>query len=159
MKIDDCGVYIDLAGTQRSPWCCTKLKSLTVSVSGCVLPPVDAEGLSYYDRPAPIALSQAEAEHFTQLERLYIQIGRLTELRHLDITMIKLNEEGEVDWHWKNPDVVPCHTEPRKHLARPTGILKALFRTDEIGDTLRIGPGGLRRDQNNDGLEGGDLDG
>ncbi|KAF9142128.1 hypothetical protein BGX30_003314 [Mortierella sp. GBA39] len=97
MGDEDGGVYIDLADAQGSPWCCTKLRNLTISVSGCVLPPVDAESLPYYDRPAPIALTQAETDILSQLEKLYIQIGRLTELRDLDITMVKFDGQGEVD--------------------------------------------------------------
>lgn len=97
MGVDGGGVYIDLADAQGSPWCCTKLKRLTISVSNCVLPPIDAESLHYYDRPAPIALTQAETDLLSRLEKLYIQIGRLTKLQDLDIKMVKFDEQGEVD--------------------------------------------------------------
>ncbi|KAG9062658.1 hypothetical protein KI688_004962 [Linnemannia hyalina] len=108
------GVYIDLADAQGSPWRCTKLRSLTISVSGCVLPPVDAESLPYYDRPAPIALTHAETDLLSQLEKLYIQIGRLTELRDLSITIVKFDGQGEVDetsWSWNDILAVP-HSFP-----------------------------------------------
>lgn len=120
------GEYIDLAQTQGLPWCCTKLHNLTLGICGCELPPVDAESLLYYDRPAPIVLSQAEAEHFTRLERLYMQIGRLTELRHLDITMIQLNGRGEVDGHRRSIPMSFPAMLTRKHLGRSTGIFEAL---------------------------------
>ncbi|KAG0378287.1 hypothetical protein BGX24_004239 [Mortierella sp. AD032] len=89
------GVYIDLADAQGSRWRCTKLRDLTLGISSCELP-VDNQDQPYYSRPFPITLSQVENGHFSQLEKLYMQIGRLTELRKLRLNMVVPDEEGEM---------------------------------------------------------------
>ncbi|KAF9909757.1 hypothetical protein EC991_008080 [Linnemannia zychae] len=110
MSIESSGVFIDLQDAQGDPWRCIKLQELVVVIRGCELPEGDADkgeedipNLPYYARPCPITLSAAETHHFSRLENLYKQLGRLTELTYLDITMIKLDEDGEVDetaWPW-----------------------------------------------------------
>ncbi|KAF9151780.1 hypothetical protein BG015_006235 [Linnemannia schmuckeri] len=100
MYIGGGGVYMDLADAQGSFWRCTKLRSLSLNMSGCELPPVGAEDLPYYERPTPIAFSQTETDHFAQLERFYIQIGRLAELRELSLTMDKFDGDDEIDEIW-----------------------------------------------------------
>ncbi|KAK3841300.1 MAG: hypothetical protein J3R72DRAFT_445832, partial [Linnemannia gamsii] len=99
MRIESGGVFLDLEDAQGAPWCCTKLKELTIAFRSCELPGgnEDAETprLPYYARPSPITLTNAEARHFSQLEKLYIQIGRLTELQYLDMMMIKQHEGDE----------------------------------------------------------------
>lgn len=91
----DEGLYIDLEDAQESPWRCTNLRELTICISGCELPiNPDPESLPYYSRPDPIILSEAEVQHFARLERFYLQIGRLTQLRLLHLQMVKVIEQG-----------------------------------------------------------------
>ncbi|KAF9156772.1 hypothetical protein BG015_001636 [Linnemannia schmuckeri] len=120
------GIYIDLTDAQGSPWKCTKLCRLSLSISGCELPPVDAENLPYYDRETPIALFQAETYHFAKLERFYLQIGRLAELRELCLQMVKLDEHG--------PGYLG-HFSGLSKLKK----LKGSFRADTKGTKIRMG--------------------
>ncbi|KAF9129734.1 hypothetical protein BGX30_013833 [Mortierella sp. GBA39] len=91
----DEGLYIDLEDVQGSPWRCTKLRDLTICISGCKLPiNPDPESQPYYSRPDPITLSETEVQHFARLERFYLQIGRLTQLRLLHLQMVKIIEQG-----------------------------------------------------------------
>ncbi|KAG0277450.1 hypothetical protein BGZ95_005933 [Linnemannia exigua] len=101
MSVDSGGVFIDLVDTQGALWCCTKLQELTIAISGCELPEEHEDEetpvLPYYARPHPITLTEAETQHFSRLERLYIQIGRLTELQYLKMNMINPDEYDETD--------------------------------------------------------------
>ncbi|KAF9933882.1 hypothetical protein FBU30_004050 [Linnemannia zychae] len=81
------GYYIDVTEIQATSWQCLKLRQLDIGVS-CCEPPVNPEIQPYYFRSVPITLTRAETEHFTQLERLYLQLGRLTELRRLVVVMV-----------------------------------------------------------------------
>ncbi|KAF9134104.1 hypothetical protein BG015_003460 [Linnemannia schmuckeri] len=70
-----------------------------VGLNGCK-PPVDHDNSNcqpYYSRPAPIVLSEAGVQHFVRLERLYMQVGRLTQLRYLQLLMVKLDEDGQLE--------------------------------------------------------------
>ncbi|KAG0272066.1 hypothetical protein BGZ95_000068 [Linnemannia exigua] len=87
---DRIGHYISLDDAIEHPWGCTRLTSLTLSISGCELP-VDNDLPPYYSRQAPISLTEAETQHFAQLEMLYLQIGKLTEIMHLDLNMVRQN--------------------------------------------------------------------
>ncbi|KAF9081920.1 hypothetical protein BGX23_000304 [Mortierella sp. AD031] len=91
---DQKGLYITLADALEYPWRCTKLLQLTLSIGGCELP-LEPGRLPYHSRPTPITLSEAEEQHFMQLERLYVQIGKLTELLSLDLKMVKINGQGQ----------------------------------------------------------------
>ncbi|KAG0206671.1 hypothetical protein BGX33_007289 [Mortierella sp. NVP41] len=70
------GLYIDLADALEHPWSCTKLRRLSI---------------------APITLFNEEKHHFAQLERLYLQIGALTELRSLNLAMVKIDGQGQAN--------------------------------------------------------------
>ncbi|KAG0377376.1 hypothetical protein BGX24_006235 [Mortierella sp. AD032] len=68
------------------PWICTKLRSLALPI--VILPEMGELNYSrvpYYCRKAPIVLSLDEQALFGQLERLYIQIGKLIELEELNL--------------------------------------------------------------------------
>ncbi|KAK3841301.1 MAG: hypothetical protein J3R72DRAFT_445836 [Linnemannia gamsii] len=99
LRFGDGGVVVDLEDTQGAPWCCTKLQELTVAICGCELPEEDEDEITprlpHYARPSPITLTDAETQHFSWLENLYIQIGRLTELQYLHMRMIKLEERDD----------------------------------------------------------------
>ncbi|KAG0280624.1 hypothetical protein BGZ95_009365 [Linnemannia exigua] len=93
------GMYSDLGHPLAVPAILrhsTTLQSLDLEWSDGELPS-DPGNLPYYDRPTPITLTEAEARHFEQLERLYLQIGRLTELRILCLIMVPFNGVDVVD--------------------------------------------------------------
>ncbi|KAF9910314.1 hypothetical protein EC991_006813 [Linnemannia zychae] len=66
-------------------WACTKLRSLAISI--VILPELrDLNRYGpYYSRYPPVVLSEQEVLLFSQLERLYKQIGKLTELEELNL--------------------------------------------------------------------------
>ncbi|KAF9105567.1 hypothetical protein BGX29_011952 [Mortierella sp. GBA35] len=98
---------IALEDVLESPWRCIKLRRLGLSISGCELP-VEPGLRPYYSRPAPITLTEAETQHFAQLERLYRQIGLLTELRSFELNMVKLDGEGVFDrTSWNKATLFP----------------------------------------------------
>lgn len=80
----------------ESPWGCTKLTTLCLAISECELPAKPGFP-PYYARQAPITPSQAETHRSSRLEDLYRRIGTLTRLEHLDLTMIAVDDDGEVD--------------------------------------------------------------
>ncbi|KAG0286025.1 hypothetical protein BGZ96_009812 [Linnemannia gamsii] len=91
------GHYVTLANVvEATPWRCTKLRELVLSISGCEVP-VANRLLPYYCRPSPVVLTAAETQHFARLETLYIQIGKLTSLQTLGLKMITLDRHGRVD--------------------------------------------------------------
>ncbi|KAG0273078.1 hypothetical protein BGZ95_011116, partial [Linnemannia exigua] len=68
------------------PWICTKLRSLALPI--VILPEMSElyyNRVPYYRRMAPVVLSLDEQALFGQLERFYIQIGKLTELEELSL--------------------------------------------------------------------------
>ncbi|KAG0272067.1 hypothetical protein BGZ95_000069 [Linnemannia exigua] len=87
------GLYIDLADALEHPWGCTKLQHLMLDIRGCELP-LTPGVQPYFCRPAPIVLSEDEVLQFDRLERLYLQIGRLTALRELTLQMVTVELEG-----------------------------------------------------------------
>ncbi|KAF9098249.1 hypothetical protein BGX23_006665 [Mortierella sp. AD031] len=95
---DGQGLYVDLDDVLEVPWSFTKLKNLSLALSGCELPSDPTpESLPYYSRPRPILLSEAEKQQFARLEKLYKQIGKLTELKYLHLEMVKLEEQSQID--------------------------------------------------------------
>ncbi|KAG0373356.1 hypothetical protein BGX24_011812 [Mortierella sp. AD032] len=84
------GHYINLDDAIEHPWGCTRLTSLTLSISSCELP-IDQNLPPYYFRQTPIRLTEAETLHFAQLEMLYLQIGKLIEVKHLNLSMVRHN--------------------------------------------------------------------
>ncbi|KAG0279729.1 hypothetical protein BGZ95_000392 [Linnemannia exigua] len=87
------GIIIHLEDAIEKPWMCTKVQrfDLTVGVFELELEP-DQE--PYYDRDSPIILTPAEEQQFAMLEKLYRQIGLLTEVRRLDLRLEWLDDEG-----------------------------------------------------------------
>ncbi|KAF9341688.1 hypothetical protein BGZ91_004281 [Linnemannia elongata] len=88
--------HITLDDALQNPWTCTKLTRLTLGISGCELP-YQYGRKPYYRRPTPIRLTKVETQHFSRLENLYRQIGSLTALQELDLTMARLYEEDPED--------------------------------------------------------------
>lgn len=82
------GILIELSDAIDGSWNCLRLRRLRLSISGCGLP-VEAGVKPYYSRSTPITLSVDETRHFARLNSLYQRIGALTELRELDLTMVK----------------------------------------------------------------------
>ncbi|KAK3837690.1 MAG: hypothetical protein JOS17DRAFT_786799 [Linnemannia elongata] len=58
---------------------------------------------AYFRREAPVELSPIETRYFEPLEHFYRQIGKLTELRHLDLRMDKMGPNGE-----RQSDIPTC---------------------------------------------------
>ncbi|KAG0069542.1 hypothetical protein BGZ90_000176 [Linnemannia elongata] len=98
------GLYANLDDVKEAPWRCSDLRELLIGFSGCEIPfdHDNPDGQPYYSRPAPIVLSEAEAQHFARLERIYRQVGRLTLLRYLKLLMVKLDGEGQIGWSLVN---------------------------------------------------------
>ncbi|KAF9086050.1 hypothetical protein BGX23_009185 [Mortierella sp. AD031] len=76
------------------PWACTKVRSLALAID---IPELSGPGNSnknipYYRRQSPITLSEEDRQMFALLERLSIQIGKLTELGVLDLHTIRGSE-------------------------------------------------------------------
>ncbi|KAF9123449.1 hypothetical protein BGX30_001460 [Mortierella sp. GBA39] len=88
---------VDLCDAIASPWACTKVTSLTLSIkiSPSSSPPGTEFVPSYLQNPST-PLSAAEKDIFTQLEVFYQQIGKLTGLRHLHIGRTEYSEQGLV---------------------------------------------------------------
>ncbi|KAF9137043.1 hypothetical protein BGX30_010610, partial [Mortierella sp. GBA39] len=98
IKFDsNAGHYITLSDAVDTPWRCTKLSELVLSISGCDLPALRQGILAYYLRPSPVALTPAEMQHFARLETLYKQIGKLTSLQTLGLQMVMLGQHEQVD--------------------------------------------------------------
>lgn len=81
---------IDLADAIVGPWVCTHLKTLVLTVAFPDLRPFMNVGSPttkcYYDRSAPFFfLTPEEREQFTQLEKLYTNIGSLTKIEDLTL--------------------------------------------------------------------------
>ncbi|KAG0276344.1 hypothetical protein BGZ95_007671 [Linnemannia exigua] len=81
---------IDLEKAVEFPWVCTRIQELglTIAIPDEPLHRRADDGVPYYERPAPTALSTAEKEQFKSLEALYRQLGELKELRALDLRAI-----------------------------------------------------------------------
>ncbi|KAG0286028.1 hypothetical protein BGZ96_009815 [Linnemannia gamsii] len=95
---DATGHYVTLVDALEYPWVCTKLQQLYLAIDGCELP-LEAPGSAtpYYTRPTPITLTKAEIHHFSQLEKLYRQIGALTNLQDLDLRMVQVSLPQQQD--------------------------------------------------------------
>ncbi|KAG0220011.1 hypothetical protein BGX33_010586 [Mortierella sp. NVP41] len=96
-------IFISLGDAELArPWACTKIRHLEVAfgiaASSPLLRPSDNP---YYNRLPGCILSVEEQEQLGMLERLYRQIGTLTQLSYLDLRMLALNEQGF-------PTVTPC---------------------------------------------------
>ncbi|KAG9064869.1 hypothetical protein KI688_003130 [Linnemannia hyalina] len=77
---------IDLEGAIKFLWVCTRLRRLRLTVG------IPDEPLylhtsveHYYSRSPPATLSATEKEQFDQLERLFRQLEKLTDLEHLNL--------------------------------------------------------------------------
>ncbi|KAG0281011.1 hypothetical protein BGZ95_007381 [Linnemannia exigua] len=100
-------LYITLDDAIEVSWSCNTLQQLKLCISGCELP-CDPEIDPYYSRTAPISLTKAEEHQFSRLERLYYQIGRLSELQRLELLMVRIDEQGQVkNTPWDQPLSLP----------------------------------------------------
>ncbi|KAF9156325.1 hypothetical protein BG015_005978 [Linnemannia schmuckeri] len=91
--------FVTLEDAVENPWVCTRLRHLDLAVS---IPPLPKgpDQVPYYrkmaaDRSAAVimcALSSEEWQHFTILERLYRQIGSLSQLTHLKLKAFVLDQ-------------------------------------------------------------------
>jgi hypothetical protein len=100
--------YIALENVLQDSRNCTKLRRLAIAISGYEVP-VEPGVQPYYDRPTPIVLSEAETEHFAELENLYRRIGALTNLLSLGLHMVKLNEQRQtVNLYFSPPISFPA---------------------------------------------------
>ncbi|KAF9135561.1 hypothetical protein BGW39_002309 [Mortierella sp. 14UC] len=88
------GLFITLEDAIEKPWACTRVQrfDLTVGVSEREFD-LDQED-PYYLRESPIVLTPAEEQLFAMLEKLYRQVGLLTEVRRLDLRLEWLGDEG-----------------------------------------------------------------
>ncbi|KAG0218153.1 hypothetical protein BGX33_008328 [Mortierella sp. NVP41] len=86
-------VYINLDGAVARSWVCTKLRHLQI-VFAIIRLPLEPAQKPYYKKMPKVALSDQEQEQFSTLERLYREVGRLTELSFLDLEILPLNDQG-----------------------------------------------------------------
>ncbi|KAF9899664.1 hypothetical protein EC991_008509 [Linnemannia zychae] len=88
------GLLINLEDAIEKPWACTRIQRFDLTVG------VREQGLDlgngglYYRRESPIALTLSEEHLFAMLEKLYTQVGLLTEIRRLDLRLEWLDNEG-----------------------------------------------------------------
>ncbi|KAG0199400.1 hypothetical protein BGX33_011668, partial [Mortierella sp. NVP41] len=86
----DPSFYINLDGAVSRPWACKGLRHLKLSFG---IARFDQE--PYYNRSPMVTLTDEEQEQFGVLERLYRQIGLLTELSYLDLKALALDDQGQ----------------------------------------------------------------
>ncbi|KAH7054990.1 LOW QUALITY PROTEIN: hypothetical protein BKA57DRAFT_452719 [Linnemannia elongata] len=86
---------VELQDATEFPWVCTGLTELVLTIGIPDTPLHHHEGSDpYYDRAAPVVLSEAERHQFGQLERLYERIGSLTQLRILNLRVFYFDPTG-----------------------------------------------------------------
>ncbi|KAG0376953.1 hypothetical protein BGX24_006960 [Mortierella sp. AD032] len=87
------GIVILLEDAIEKPWACTKVQRFDLTV-GVVELELEPDQEPYYRRDSPFALTAAEEQQFAMLEKLYRQVGLLTEVRRLDLRLEWLDDEG-----------------------------------------------------------------
>lgn len=84
---DSGGDFITLQDAVSVPWASKRLRylELTIGIPGIVAP------VPYYARPEeiPLALSDDEQRLFANLEKLYTQFGKLTDLEYFDLRAVE----------------------------------------------------------------------
>ncbi|KAF9092360.1 hypothetical protein BGX29_010504 [Mortierella sp. GBA35] len=87
------GLFIHLVDAVEKPWACTKVHrfDLTIGVTEIEL---EQDQEPYYFRESPTTLTAEEEQQFALLEKLYRQIGKLTEVRRLDLRLEWLDDQG-----------------------------------------------------------------
>ncbi|KAF9548496.1 hypothetical protein EC957_006309 [Mortierella hygrophila] len=86
------------------PWACTRIQELQLAIAipdRPLIVPV-AGTWPYYIRPPPTTLSVEETQQFKDLESLYRQLGKLTQLRRLDLRAYYYDPTGK-----SNPSGAP----------------------------------------------------
>ncbi|KAG9068220.1 hypothetical protein KI688_011815 [Linnemannia hyalina] len=86
------------------PWACTRIQELQLAIAIPERPlivPV-AGTWPYYIRPPPTTLSVEETQQFKDLEFFYRQLGKLTQLRRLDLRAYYYDSTGK-----RNPSGAP----------------------------------------------------
>ncbi|KAF9138102.1 hypothetical protein BGX30_009589, partial [Mortierella sp. GBA39] len=81
------------------PWASTRIQELQLAIAIPERPlflPVDGT-TPYYNRPPPTTLSVEETQQFKDLESFYRQIGKLTQLRRLDLRAHYYDPTGKRD--------------------------------------------------------------
>ncbi|KAK3846519.1 MAG: hypothetical protein J3R72DRAFT_433979 [Linnemannia gamsii] len=77
-------IALNLADAVEIKWGATRLKTLQLVIALGDMNSLQAND-PYYMRPAPIAFDEDESAKLEMLERLYTQIGELTQLEQLDL--------------------------------------------------------------------------
>ncbi|KAK3841458.1 MAG: hypothetical protein J3R72DRAFT_524304 [Linnemannia gamsii] len=92
---DYCGrPFITLADAISVPWACKRIRHLELSIGlECVA--LTSADLPYYQRPAPVTLSEEEKRQFSDLEMFYREIGSLVNVEYLDLRGTYMNDEGD----------------------------------------------------------------
>ncbi|KAF9139161.1 hypothetical protein BG015_002152 [Linnemannia schmuckeri] len=87
------GLLIHLEDAIEKPWACTRVKRFDLTVGVPELELIE-DSEPYYRRDPPIVLTPDEEQQFAMLEKLYRQIGMLTEVERLDFRLEWLDEDG-----------------------------------------------------------------
>ncbi|KAK3814547.1 MAG: hypothetical protein JOS17DRAFT_760739 [Linnemannia elongata] len=98
-------VCLVLEDATEFPWACTRMQDLRLTI---IIPdkPLHrpADGLlPYYDRPPPTTLSAEERQQFKDLESFYRQLGKLTQLRRLELRALYSDPTGMRKSSWVFP--------------------------------------------------------
>lgn len=93
------GASITLLNAIVDPWVCTKLKVLDLAVTLPDMPDLALSQDPYYKSAPDVELSEAQVEQLGQLEKLYSQIGLLTNLTHLALRAAFLDTSMWRDYH------------------------------------------------------------
>ncbi|KAG0060670.1 hypothetical protein BGZ89_012058 [Linnemannia elongata] len=95
-RVGQSGHRITLEDAIEFPWSCTRMRQLMLTVGVPEAPLHRHSGVKpYFLRPAPIILSTAEKEQFTQLETFYRHIGMLKDVERLDLGAVFLDSDGQ----------------------------------------------------------------
>ncbi|KAG9068226.1 hypothetical protein KI688_011821 [Linnemannia hyalina] len=89
------------------PWACIKLQELQLTIAIPERPffsPADGT-IPYYYRPPPTTLSAEEIQQFRELESFYRQLGKLTQLRRLDLQALYFDPITMRDSSWDFRDM------------------------------------------------------
>ncbi|KAK5827113.1 hypothetical protein F5H01DRAFT_330780 [Linnemannia elongata] len=93
------GSTIMLSDAIADPWVCTKLKVLDLAISMPDMSRLAPGQDPYYKRAPIVELGDVEVELLGQLEKLYFQIGLLTDLTHLALRAVI----GFTPGYWQSP--------------------------------------------------------
>ncbi|KAK3830974.1 MAG: hypothetical protein JOS17DRAFT_157877 [Linnemannia elongata] len=99
------GAFIELSDAVASPWVCTKLKVLDLGVAINEMPDLEPGQEPYYMRTPTVGLTDAEEQQLLLYEKLYRQIGALTNLTHLALRAVLVDRGHPFGVHYHDGNI------------------------------------------------------